>query len=1323
MNSIPSSDKDYPLYHVNNLNSENNAVELVPENLARKLVVVPLWLRQGDLVIACTDPTDRALLKELRNSINLPIKLVKASFSEIRAAIGKFYQSEPTKTDCLEFEEIVSKFGYLPKNNLEAMNSLLESSSKPAPQICRENDLINDAHIAEAVGVACATPFLRVDKLEIVYDFSKLLPWEMASQRKAIPLNWISDTLIVITPNLEPGDRLQDISEYLGVPVQPVICSLSAWNQVFRNFYLRGIPDPKQKDLDVVNWLIENNQVSGLDINIIQSLALQMERSFEDTLIRNNICSRTQWTRALSEISGFKLASEWRGFRKYLSNRPKLDFLLPKSIAVKFSILPLKIEEDQLVVAISKPDPEVIRLVEGFTEMTVEAFLLSPEEIQKELDALYAQTLSHKMPMGSKLGEILQKLGILTIEQLQTIEVAVDKSGKSFEQEIISSGLLDEVDYVEILSLQTGIPHIDLAHAQFEDRIFTQIPASIAFAHTMIPIWSTADEIWIVVADPFNSQGLKIIEDITGKYVHLILAPRSTILASFELILGKKENKLKNPADIKLLRKLVEGGFLTQNGAAQALNSFNQGLLPLDSAIYKASEHPGIETAQAISKIIGLPYADLQLEDKTVESIDPMGQFYEKTTTHDPIDEKAARLLSQQDAQRFSTIPIRFEKKKIVIAFADPSFEISLDKLKSLIPHKIIPVYSYRDDLTSAIQRVLGKKNIGTHLLLEGAISRSQLNNALEFAKNTGVRLGKALVNRGYISDNELSTYLAKQSSLTFIDLENVEIKQEIAKIIPPKIARDMGILPIQETAKSIKLGIVDPFNSEALSTAKTLLNKKIIPVLITENDLSSALEELYSQEYLAQSISELLERSPEDSAFKVLSKWQKVFFILFGLFSSVWIWKDFTSYIILINSLSTIFYVAFSSYRFYQVYRALSNTMEVPTTLQDLQELDDRDLPIYTILVPVYKEAEVLPDLLEALGKLDYPTTKLDIQVLMEQDDLETIGAFNLTNPPSHFHATIVPYGQPKTKPKACNYGLIHARGEYVVIFDAEDIPQPDQLKKIVVAFAKSAPEVVCIQSKLNYYNSEQNLLTRWFTVEYSMWFDLFLPGLSALTAPIPLGGTSNHFKKDILVEIGAWDPYNVTEDADLGIRLFKRGYQTAIIDSTTFEEANSQIHNWIRQRSRWMKGYIQTWLVHMRHPIKLIKEIGIKDFLSFQFVVGGTFFSALANPIYWLLSTLWFLLKLEFIQVIFPSVVFIMGAICLYVGNFAFTYMNVAGALRRGFYNLVKIALISPIYWALQSVAAWVGLIQLFYKPHFWEKTQHGLYTRPKEEDEDDD
>ncbi len=247
-----------------------------------------------------------------------------------------------------------------------------------------------------------------------------------------------------------------------------------------------------------------------------------------------------------------------------------------------------------------------------------------------------------------------------------------------------------------------------------------------------------------------------------------------------------------------------------------------------------------------------------------------------------------------------------------------------------------------------------------------------------------------------------------------------------------------------------------------------------------------------------------------------------------------------------------------------------------------------------------------MLPILVESIRRLDYPKVKLDVLILLEEDDEETVQAARAMNLPSHFRIIVVPNGNPKGKPKALNYGLLHARGEYVVIYDAEDTPDVQQLKHAVVIFNKTDESLCCIQGKLNYYNRDQNLLTQWFTIEYSMWFDLLLPGLNATDAPIPLGGTSNHFRVRQLQELGAWDPYNVTEDADLGVRLYKAGYSTAVMDSTTYEEANSQFFNWINQRSRWVKGYIQSYLVHMRHPIALWRALGPKAFLSFQLIVG---------------------------------------------------------------------------------------------------------------------
>ncbi|HEU5314621.1 MAG TPA: glycosyltransferase, partial [Chloroflexota bacterium] len=464
--------------------------------------------------------------------------------------------------------------------------------------------------------------------------------------------------------------------------------------------------------------------------------------------------------------------------------------------------------------------------------------------------------------------------------------------------------------------------------------------------------------------------------------------------------------------------------------------------------------------------------------------------------------------------------------------------------------------------------------------------------------------------------------------------------------------------------------------------------------------------------DYVEEAGQSLATRNPDNSASRVLSRGQKVFFWLLLAASVATVVYYPLLAAIAFCAFSTAFYSAVSIFKFLIASKAVSSTLELRTSRDEVAALKDADLPVYTILVPVYKEAEVFPILVDAIGKLDYPKAKLDVRILLEEDDAETIDVARRSNLPAHFTLVIVPHGKPKGKPKACNYGCIQARGEFAVIYDAEDIPEPDQLKKALIAFDKGGSRVACVQAKLNYFNADQNLLTRWFTSEYSMWFDVFLPGLDAINAPIPLGGTSNHFRMDVLRELGMWDPYNVTEDADLGVRLYKAGYKTAVIDSTTYEEANSEVYNWIRQRSRWVKGYVQTYLVHMRHPVALYKALGPSAFWSFQLFIGGTFLTLLLNPVFWILTILWFGTNWSFIQEIFPSPIFYPSVVAALFGNFTFTYLNVVGCLQRQYYGMVKYALLTPLYWALMSQAAWKGFLQLFYAPSYWEKTRHGLY-----------
>jgi cellulose synthase/poly-beta-1,6-N-acetylglucosamine synthase-like glycosyltransferase len=372
-----------------------------------------------------------------------------------------------------------------------------------------------------------------------------------------------------------------------------------------------------------------------------------------------------------------------------------------------------------------------------------------------------------------------------------------------------------------------------------------------------------------------------------------------------------------------------------------------------------------------------------------------------------------------------------------------------------------------------------------------------------------------------------------------------------------------------------------------------------------------------------------------------------------------------------------------------------------------------DAELPIYTVLVPLFKEANVVGELIENLRRLDYPQEKLEILLLMEEEDTETIEAAKAADPPDTVRFVLIPTGAPQTKPRACNVGLFFARGDYLAIYDAEDRPDPYQLRDAVAAFRAGEESLVCLQARLNYFNANQNLLTRMFTLEYSYWFDCMLPGLDRLGLPIPLGGTSNHFDTARLRELGGWDAFNVTEDADLGVRASIHGYTVGVIDSTTYEEACSKLRPWIRQRTRWIKGYMQTAIVHSRRPRSLLREGGLRGVFGFLFLIAGTPVTFLAVPIMWLLSLLWFLGLPGGTEIahFFPHPFATICLVGFIAGNVLMIALNLLAVVRRRIYGLALWALVAPFYWLLHSWAAWRALVQLVHKPFYWEKTPHGL------------
>jgi cellulose synthase/poly-beta-1,6-N-acetylglucosamine synthase-like glycosyltransferase len=369
--------------------------------------------------------------------------------------------------------------------------------------------------------------------------------------------------------------------------------------------------------------------------------------------------------------------------------------------------------------------------------------------------------------------------------------------------------------------------------------------------------------------------------------------------------------------------------------------------------------------------------------------------------------------------------------------------------------------------------------------------------------------------------------------------------------------------------------------------------------------------------------------------------------------------------------------------------------------------------LPVYTVLVPLVREAGMLPGLVQSLCALDYPQPKLEIFLVLEAADAETQAAVLNLALPGNFRTLVVPDQAPHTKPKALNYALPFARGDFVVVYDAEDRPEPDQLRRAWEVFQHAPPELGCLQAQLNIDNPRQSWFTRQFTIEYSALFDAILPALERLRLPVPLGGSSNHFPRATLISAGAWDPHNVTEDADLGIRLARQGYHTGVLASTTWEEAPPIFSVWLKQRTRWLKGWLQTYLVHTRDLGRLNRDLGLRAAIGFHALMGGLIVSALVHPLFYVLLA-WHWLAGELLapaETTAGAVLWTIAWINLGVGYVVSILVGVLSVWRRGHLGLAAHALLMPLYWLLISFAAYRAVYQFVRDPYLWEKTEHGV------------
>jgi cellulose synthase/poly-beta-1,6-N-acetylglucosamine synthase-like glycosyltransferase len=600
---------------------------------------------------------------------------------------------------------------------------------------------------------------------------------------------------------------------------------------------------------------------------------------------------------------------------------------------------------------------------------------------------------------------------------------------------------------------------------------------------------------------------------------------------------------------------------------------------------------------------------------------------------------------------------------------------------------------------------------LGDLLAERRILTLPQLDEAVRLAETWGVRLGDVILARNWIPPRIYYQALADYFNLPFADLAREPPDPTLLVAEDAELYARILTVPWRQRDGRMVLATADP-GPETVLRARQRWGAAIEFAVTSKFDIIWLVQGACAETLSHRSVFALAERDPEMSARQVATTGQLA--VGYGLLTALLAGLALApiATLIVLNVAMGLFYLGNFIFKGILIAAGGGRSSARDHAIEiKARQLRDEELPVFTVLVPMFREPTMLPVLAQALRGLDYPLGKLDIKIVLEEADHETIEVARTLGLEGVFEVIRVPPSLPQTKPKACNFALRFARGEYLVIYDAEDRPEPDQLRKVVTAFREAPADVACLQCRLNYYNRDENWLARMFTLDYALWFDQILPGLERLNVPIPLGGTSNHFKIDVLRELHGWDPFNVTEDADLGIRLTQKGYRVGVVDSTTFEEASCHAGNWIRQRSRWIKGYMQTFLVHIRRPLHLLRTTGPLGFFGFIFFIGGTALSGLLNPVFWALYLVWCASTAINLDVMFPQLLLFISLFNLLAGNGAFIYLSMLAPIRRGWLYLIPYSLTVLGYWVLMSIAAYKGLWQLIRNPFYWEKTEHGV------------
>ena len=593
-------------------------------------------------------------------------------------------------------------------------------------------------------------------------------------------------------------------------------------------------------------------------------------------------------------------------------------------------------------------------------------------------------------------------------------------------------------------------------------------------------------------------------------------------------------------------------------------------------------------------------------------------------------------------------------------------------------------------------------------LIGQGAITDHDMRTALALQRHQDLPLGEILMAHGVISEVQLLRALTAQHGTRLADTGEAA-DPRLARLMPAKTAAALNALPWRRAGAALVVLTNRPDRADAIRAALSH-NGPVLLALAGRTRMDELLTRAYGDDLARYAEA----RTPGSfscrdwRADRALRRWLALAFALVALAvfaPGITVALLFGAAIGICAVNTVVKWLALQAEYVSAPARARAAAAKRPTPI--------RRMPVVSILVPLLCERDIAGQLIDRIARLEYPRELLDVLLVIEASDGTTREALREVTLPAWMRAVIVPPGQPRTKPRAMNYALNFARGSIVGVYDAEDAPEPDQIRKVVNRFADMPPDVVCLQGQLDYYNPTHNWLSRCFTLEYATWFRLILPGIQRLGLFIPLGGTTLFFRRDALEEMGAWDAHNVTEDADLGLRLARRGYRTEIVETTTYEEANASVLPWVQQRSRWLKGYAMTWATHMRDPVQLWRDLGPKRFFGLQAQLLGAVLGFALAPLLWSLA-------IKLFGVAHPLDRFVpplgyLGLAVFFLASQALTFLAAWRAARLARHRKLRwwIPLLD-LYFLLASAAALLGMLELLYRPFHWRKTAHGRFSR---------